>query len=133
VRDLEGASLNRHHPRAEAHFGPLVAAGSPALYDEDEVWRRFAYYVLVNHLGQLIAALAEHLGPPEAELWSMAGGLLADESVRHGADPAAARLRTLLDGATLPAKANLRSLLGGHSERPAWVDVPNPMRPRRRR
>ncbi|HTC81762.1 MAG TPA: IucA/IucC family protein, partial [Acidimicrobiia bacterium] len=68
VRDLEGASLNRHHPRAEAHFGPLVAAGSPALYDEDEVWRRFAYYVLVNHLGQLIAALAEHLGPPEAEL-----------------------------------------------------------------
>ena len=88
---------------------------------------------MVNHLGQLVATLAEHLGPSEVELWSVVGGVLADESVRHGADPAAVRLRALLDGSELPAKANLRSLLGGHSERPAWVGIPNPLRARARR
>ena len=130
VRDLEGASLNRDHPRAGDRFGGLVAADSPALYGETEVWRRFAYYLLVNHLGHLIATLAEHLGPSEAGLWSVAGGLLADEAVRHGADPAAAPLRHLLDGAALPAKANLTSVLGGHSEHPSWNAVPNPLRSR---
>src|SRR5581483_2781695 len=129
VRDLEGASLNRDHPRAGAGFADLVAAASPALYGETEVWRRFAYYVLVNHLGQLIATLAEHLGPDEAGLWARAGAVLADEAVRGGADSAAVRLRALLDDPQLPAKANLRSLLGGHSEEPAWVSVPNPLRP----
>src|SRR5206468_453164 len=54
VRDLEGASLNRRHAPADDRFGALLAAGSPAFYEEDEVWRRFAYYVLVNHVGHLI-------------------------------------------------------------------------------
>jgi siderophore synthetase component len=131
VRDLEGASLNRDHPRAGGGFGGHVAADSPALYGEAEVWKRFAYYFVVNHLGQLVATLAEHLGPTEAELWAVAGGLLADEAVRHGADPSAAPLRNLLDGPELPAKANLTSVLRGHSEQPAWVAIANPLRARR--
>jgi siderophore synthetase component len=132
VRDLEGASLNRDHPRAGDGFGGAVDSNgeSPALYPGTEVWRRFAYYVVVNHLGQLVATLAEHVGPSEPELWAVAGRLLADEAVRHGAAPAAAPLRHLLDGAELPAKANLRSILGGHSEEPAWVGIANPLRPR---
>ncbi|MEW6477254.1 MAG: IucA/IucC family protein [Actinomycetota bacterium] len=132
VRDLEGGSLNRQHPEAADRFGALIAAGSPALYGEAEVWQRFSYYVLVNHLGQLIATLAEHLGPSEAELWTEVGALLADEAVRHGADPAAAPLRALLDGAELPAKANLVSVLEGHGEHPTWIGVPNPLRSKRR-
>jgi siderophore synthetase component len=131
VRDLEGASLNRDHAAA-GRFGDLVAPGSPALYPEAEVWQRFAYYLLVNHVGQLIATLAEHLGPSERQLWSVAGGLLADEAVRHGADPAAAPLRALLDAAELPAKANLTSVLEEHGEQPTWIGVPNPLRPDRR-
>lgn len=131
VRDLEGASLNSDHARAADYRGALVGADSPVLYGEAEVWRRFAYYVLVNHVGQLVATLAEHLGPAEAELWALAGSLLADEAVRHGADPAAAPLRRLLDGSELPAKANLTSVLEGHGEHPTWVGVPNPLRPRR--
>jgi siderophore synthetase component len=133
VRDLEGASLNRHHPRVGARFGDVIGADSPVVYDEAEVWRRFSYYALVNHLGQLIATLAEHLGSSEGELWSMAGGVLTDEAVRHGTDPAAAPLRHLLDAAELPAKANLTGILRGHSEYPAWVAVPNPLRSRSRR
>jgi siderophore synthetase component len=130
VRDLEGASLNRDHPRAGHGFGADVAGDSPAVYGETEVWQRFAYYFLVNHLGQLVATLAEHLGPSEAELWRVASGLLGDEAVRHGTDPAAAPLRDLLDGPDLPAKANLTSVLRGHSERPSWVTIPNPLRAR---
>lgn len=130
VRDLEGVSLNHHHPRAADRFGGAVAADSPALYDETEVWQRFTYYVVVNHVGQLVATLAEYGGLSEAELWSVAGDVLSDEAMRHGAAPAAAPLRHLLDRAELPAKANLRSLLGGHSEHPAWTGIPNPLRPR---
>jgi len=134
IRDLEGASLNRDHPAVADRFAALISAGSPALYGETEVWQRFAYFFLVNHLGQLIATLAEHLGSPEAELWVRAGELLADEAVRQGADGAAAPLRRLLDGAELPAKANLVSVLEGHGEHPTWIAVPNPLlTPRRRR
>jgi staphyloferrin B synthase len=138
VRDLEGASLNRDHVRAADRFAGGITADSPALYGEAEVWKRFAYYVLVNHFGQLVATLAEHLGSPEAELWSSVRGLLIDEAVRHGAavlsgdtpvpPGTAAPLRQLLDGAELPAKANLRSVLEGHGEHPTWIGVPNPLR-----
>ena len=142
VRDLEGVSLNRAHPAVGERFASLMSAGSPVLYEEPEVWRRFAYFVLVNHFGQLIATLAEHLGPSEAELWALAGALMAEEAVRHGsavasgdtpAPPGAAvPLRELLDGAELPAKANLVSVLEGHGEHPTWIAVPSPLRTRRR-
>ena len=133
VRDLEGASLNGAHAGAGGHFAAVVDADSPAVYDEAEVWRRFSYYGLVNHLGQLIATLAGHLGPTEGELWSVVRDVLRDEAVRSGTDPAAAPLRRLLDAGELPAKANLTSVLRGHSEHPAWVAVPNPLRVRARR
>jgi staphyloferrin B synthase len=132
VRDLEGASLNRDHPAVADRFAALISAGSPAVYDETEVWRRFAYYVMVNHLGQLIATLAEHLGSPETELWLLAGELLTEEAVRHGADGTGAPLRRLLDGDGLPAKANLVSMVEGHGEHPTWIAVPNPLRVQRR-
>jgi siderophore synthetase component len=132
VRDLEGASLNRDHPAATERFGELIAASSPALYGEAAVWQRFAYYLLVNHVGQLIATLAEHLGPTEGELWGVAGALLDDEAVRHGAGPAAAPLRALLDAAELPAKANLVSVLEGHGEQPTWIGIRSPLRDSRR-
>lgn len=132
VRDLEGTSLNRDNPRVLDRFGAVISTGSPALYGEPEVWQRLAYYVLVNHLGQLVATMAEHLGPSETELWGLAGARLADEAVRHGSDPAAAPLRHLLDAAELPAKANLVSVLEGHGERPTWIGISNPLRTPRR-
>jgi siderophore synthetase component len=132
VRDLEGAGLNRDHPAVADRCAALISAGSPAVCDETEVWRRFAYFVVVNHLGQLIATLAEHLGSQENELWVPAGELLAEEAVRHGAAATAAPLRRLLDGDGLPAKANLVSVVEGHGEHPTWIAVPNPLRVQRR-
>jgi len=122
VRDLEGASLNRDHPAVVDRCAALISAGSPAVYDEVEVWSRFSYFVVVNHLGQLIATLAEHFGTHETELWGLAGDLLAGEAVSR-----------LLDSAELPAKANLVSVLEGHGERPTWISVPNPLHVQGRR
>lgn len=134
VRDMEGACLDRDHPLAGAGYGGAVDPMSPALCSRDEAWRRFAYFVLVNHFGQLIATLAEHQPETsEARLWHLVGARLRDESLRHGADPGAALLRDLLDGAEWPAKANLTSLLRARSEDPEWVAIPNPLLGSRRR
>ena len=129
VRDLEGASINGAHQRAVDGYGGLIPAGSPAFYPESEAWQRFTYYVLVNHVGQLVATLAEHLGPLEAELWDVVRHILTGQAEQHGTDPAAAPLRRLLDQRELPAKANLRSRFGQHSERPLYVGIPNPLVP----
>jgi siderophore synthetase component len=133
VRDLEGGSLNREHVRAGALYGSRLREDSPALYSEAETWHRFAYYVLVNHLGQLIAVLAEHLGPTEEELWEVVHACLTGEARRLGSDPAAGPLRRLLEMAELPAKANLTSRFAERSEEPLYVGVPNPLRSGRSR
>jgi staphyloferrin B synthase len=127
VRDLEGASISRSHEAAGGGYGGLIGDDSPALYPEAEAWRRFGYYVLVNHVGQLVATLAEHLGPSESDLWAVVGQTLSGEAERLGPDPACAPLRRLLGGPELPAKANLRSRFRQHSEDPLYVGIPNPL------
>jgi siderophore synthetase component len=127
VRDLEGGSISSTHPRAGDRYRGLIGDDSPAFYSEAEAWRRFGYYVLVNHVGQLVATLAEHLGPSEPDLWGVVGQTLAGEAERLGRDPAGAALRRLLDGPQLPAKANLRSRFRQRSEDPLYVGIPNPL------
>jgi siderophore synthetase component len=46
---------------------------------------------------------------------------------RHDHLPGGRHLSTLLRQPELPAKANLTSLLAGHSEHPAYVTIPNPL------
>jgi siderophore synthetase component len=123
LRDLEGASISRSHARAADGYGGLIQPDSPALYPEAETWRRFGYYLLVNHVGQLVATLAEHLDPSESDLWSVVGHVLAGEAV----GPAGAPLRRLLEAPELPAKANLRSRFRQRSEDPLYVGIPNPL------
>lgn len=125
VRDLEGASVSRQRAVANGWVGTQVAADSPALYDEDEAWHRFQYYVVVNHLGHLFSVLAWLSGANEADLWTAAAeGLLRD--ARVAAHPEGrAWARRLLEAPHLPAKANLISYVAGRSECPAYVPVPN--------
>ena len=73
VRDLEGVSLNRDHPRPATSSRRWYRRRQPGSLRRSRGLAALRYYVLVNHLGQLIATLAEHLGPSEAELWSVAG------------------------------------------------------------
>ncbi|HEY8526479.1 MAG TPA: IucA/IucC family protein [Acidimicrobiales bacterium] len=125
VRDLEGTSVDTGHPLAAAHRRLLGTDASPVLYAPEEAWQRFAYYVAVNHIGQMVATVAAETGVAEGDLWAEVGALIrAEEAAAEG--PPADQLRLALLGPTLPAKANLISRLLGRSERPVYVDVPNP-------
>jgi siderophore synthetase component len=106
-RDLEGAKLVRDvHARSLAAMAPGVARGLG--YDTDRAWNRVLYCLLVNHLDQIAAAIADRCPDPlraEAELWDMLRETLAKCAADLGGPP---RLRAVADGAPLPAKGNLR-------------------------
>ncbi|QUP56048.1 IucA/IucC family siderophore biosynthesis protein (plasmid) [Ralstonia syzygii] len=119
VRDMEGASISRMRcARPE-----LLAPQSPALYSDEAAWKRFRYYVLVNHIGHVIASIARTGACDEAALWRVTAQVWARD-----AEPAvAALLDDVRRRPTLPAKANMLSCFGGHGEAPAWVEIPNPL------
>jgi siderophore synthetase component len=85
---------------------PGVAKGMA--YDTGRTWDRVFYCLIVNHLDQVAAALADGCPDPaaaEAELWRLLRETLAKCAADLGNPP---RLRELLDGAPLPAKGNLK-------------------------
>jgi len=115
VRDMEGASISR----ARFPFLDRLPEDSPAVYPEEQAWHRFQYYVLVNHVGHVIACLAREGLTTEAVLWR-------DTAMELNAidDPL---IQRLLVQPTLPAKANMLSSFYQRGERPSWVEIPNPM------
>lgn len=115
ARDMEGTSISR----ARFPFLDRLKPDSPALYDDQQAWHRFQYYVLVNHVGHVIACLARTGLTTEVALW----GDTAERLDATG-NPLA---RQLLTQPTLPAKANMLSSFHQHGERPAWVEIPNPL------
>lgn len=115
ARDMEGTSISR----TRFPFPGRLQPDSAVLYEDAQAWHRLQYYVLVNHVGHLIACLARTGLSTEAVLWQDAAAQLAATG-----DPLAQRLLTQ---PTLPAKANMLSSFHQHGERPAWVDIPNPM------
>ncbi len=54
ARDMEGVSISR----ARFQFLDRLPGDSPVLYAEEQAWHRFQYYVLVNHIGHVVACLA---------------------------------------------------------------------------
>ncbi|MGH3168218.1 MAG: IucA/IucC family C-terminal-domain containing protein [Trebonia sp.] len=129
-RDLEGTKLVRGQ-----HSGPLASMPSGAAarlsYDCDQAWNRVLYCLLVNHLAEIAAALAD-LAPDrpevlEARLWADLRDVLAKCAAELGWP---SRLRELLRGAALPGKANLRVRWSRAADREAsYVPVPSPFGP----
>ncbi|MBB6593597.1 IucA/IucC family siderophore biosynthesis protein [Ralstonia solanacearum] len=119
VRDMEGASISRTRcARPE-----LLSPQSPALYSDDAAWKRLRYYVLVNHIGHVVASIARTGACDEAALWRVVEQVWARDI-----EPAVvALLDDVRRRPTLPAKANMLSCFGGHGEAPAWVEIPNPL------
>jgi len=95
-RDLEGTKLL---PGWRLDGLPRRVRES-VTYDEERGWNRVAYCLFVNHLAELAATLADRDPDCEPVLWKTAAHLLEGFSGHR-------RMREVLEGAPLPAKANL--------------------------
>ncbi|MFJ5531114.1 IucA/IucC family protein [Streptomyces sp. NPDC093261] len=123
-RDLEGTKLLPHHHRntlADLSEG----VRSPLTYDPERGWNRVAYCLLVNHAAEVLSALADLDPPLEPALWGLVRDHL-DAYARTAGEPP--RLRALLSGVPLPAKANLLLRWARRADRHAtYVPLPSPL------
>ncbi|MEU5190902.1 IucA/IucC family protein [Streptomyces klenkii] len=124
LRDLEGTKLlPEHHAEALAGLGDDVAR--PMTYDRERGWDRVVYCLVVNHLAEMLAALADRHPRLEPELWSALRRVLAARSAAHGNPPL---LRALVAGVPLPAKANLLTRWERKADRHAgYVRIGSPL------
>ncbi|MEU6380638.1 IucA/IucC family protein [Streptomyces sp. NPDC046909] len=123
-RDLEGTKLvPEHHADTLAALPPEVAG--PMTYDAQRGWDRVVYCLLVNHVAELLAALADLHPGAEAALWGRVRETLRAYADRLGCPP---RLAALLAGVPLPAKANLLTRWERKADREAgYVRLPSPL------
>jgi siderophore synthetase component len=127
-RDLEGTKL-LHAPWA-SFLGELPGPVARAMtYEPERGWDRVVYCLFVNHLAEVAAAIADLCPALERELWRLARHHVARCAGGTSTVPGgAARLRALLAGVPLPAKANLRTRWARDPDRAAaYVSVPNPL------
>lgn len=83
------------------------------------------YCLLVNHVAEMLAALADLHPDTETELWAQVRRTLQTHADRHGCPP---RLAALLAGVPLPAKANLLTRWERKADREAgYVRLPSPL------
>ncbi len=128
-RDMEGVKLLT--PRHDETLTTLKPGVARALaYDPERGWNRVAYCLFVNHLAEIAAAIADRHPRPEdqleAGLWNCAHGVLAGFARDHDWPPP--RLRAVLAGVPLPAKANLRLRWARGADREAtYLNVRNPL------
>lgn len=127
LRDLEGASISRDRARAHAFYQGQLPEDSPALYADEEAWKRLQYYFFVNHLGHLLFTLARYTGGDEGQLWQVVRTLLQQKAALFQTQAGDRYLEELLSGSTLPAKANLLSCFQERGETPLYVQIPNPI------
>ncbi|PAZ10121.1 iron transporter [Streptomyces sp. SA15] len=123
-RDLEGTKLvPEHHAETLAALPPEVAG--PLTYDAQRGWDRVVYCLLVNHVAELLAALADLYPGAEAALWARVRATLRAYTGPRGCPP---RLAALLAGVPLPAKANLLTRWERKADREAgYVRLPSPL------
>ncbi|MFD9304853.1 IucA/IucC family protein [Streptomyces sp. NPDC060048] len=123
-RDLEGTKLV-----PEQHADLLAAlpadVATPMTYDAQRGWDRVVYCLLVNHVAEMLAALADLHPHAEAALWAQVRATLQAYADRHGCPP---RLAALLAGVPLPAKANLLTRWERKADRDAgYVRLASPL------
>ncbi|MFC9245941.1 IucA/IucC family protein [Streptomyces sp. NPDC057136] len=123
-RDLEGTKLvPEFHAGTLASLPPEVA--DPLTYDAQRGWDRVVYCLLVNHVSETLAALADLHPQTETALWAQVRATLREYADEHGCPP---RLSALLAGVPLPAKANLLTRWGRKADREAaYVRLPSPL------
>jgi siderophore synthetase component len=94
-------------------------------YDARRGWDRIVYCLLVNHLAELLAALADLHPETEADLWGAVRAVLRAQADEESRPPL---LAALLAGVPLPAKANLLTRWERKADRDAgYVRLPSPL------
>ncbi|WP_200309057.1 IucA/IucC family protein [Streptomyces adelaidensis] len=123
-RDLEGTKLvPDHHADTLGALPPEVAG--PMSYDAQRGWDRAVYCLLVNHIAELLAALADLHPETEADLWAAVRATIREYADEEGCPP---RLAALLAGVPLPAKTNLLTRWERKADRDAgYVRLPSPL------
>ncbi len=125
-RDLEGTKLLPERNSALLAQLPPEVAG-PMAYDAQRGWDRVVYCLLVNHVSELLAAIADQHPSLEGALWEEVRSVLEEYADAHGCPP---RLSALLAGVPLPAKANLLTRWERKGDREAgYVRLPSPLAP----
>jgi len=126
LRDMEGTKLlTSRHAAALAMLPPDVR--HQVTYDVQRGWHRVVYCLLVNHVAEVLAALADRHPSLERQLWDLVRDHLDAYRAAYGGSP---QLRALLCGVPLPAKANLLTRWERKADRFAtYVPVPNPLVP----
>jgi siderophore synthetase component len=124
MRDLEGTKLVGTRWRDElAGLPPEVE--QQVTYDAGRGWDRVVYCLVVNHLSEVLAAVADVHPDLEAVLWGRLRAALLSWRAEHGDAP---QLRALLSGVPLPGKANLLLRWAQQADRAAtYVPVTNPL------
>ncbi|MER5866097.1 IucA/IucC family protein [Kitasatospora sp. NPDC002040] len=123
-RDLEGTKLLPERNAALLDRLPPEVAG-PMAYDAQRGWDRVMYCLVVNHLSELVSALADLHPALESAFWAELRTVLGEFANAHGCPP---RLAALLAGVPLPAKANLLTRWERKADREAgYVPLPSPL------
>ncbi|MBT2370112.1 iron transporter [Streptomyces sp. ISL-10] len=123
-RDLEGTKLVPDHHAEILAALPAEVAG-PMTYDAQRGWDRVVYCLLVNHVAEMLAAVADLHPQIEAALWAQVRATLQTYADRHGRPP---QLAALLAGVPLPAKANLLTRWKRKADREAgYVRLTSPL------
>jgi siderophore synthetase component len=125
-RDMEGTKLlpSRH---ADGLTALSPAVRDQVTYDVQRGWNRVVYCLLVNHVAEVLAALADRHPALERRLWDAVHDHLDAYRAAYGGSP---QLRALLSGVPLPAKANLLTRWARKADRHAeYVPLANPFLP----
>ncbi|GJD96731.1 IucA/IucC family protein [Methylobacterium iners] len=132
-RDNQGFYLSQAARPRLLRLAPETAAIASLYFDDCEIRRRLAYYLVVNQIFAVVARMGhDGLIREEVLLDDLAARLEAMARRMTGAGRAFAR--SVLDGPTLCTKANLRVRLSDRDELASgdgtgnYIDMPNPLR-----
>lgn len=127
LRDYEGVKLTAR-ARPSAMPNDLSDTAKAALrYDDETGWRRVAYCLFVNHLGEAMRLLGDDDPQVEAACWAAVATAVAAWRRSFGTPESEMRLGPLLAGGPLPAKTMLLTRFQRRRDRDAsYVDVAGP-------
>nr|MDQ4007717.1 hypothetical protein [Actinomycetota bacterium] len=131
-RDSQGWYAAASHHAALDRLVPGFADGVLAVFDDALVDDRLTYYLVVNNVLGLVGALGSQGVADEEMLLGAVREWVTGLATTYPLTPAI--LARLLDGPTLPCKANLLTSVDGRDEltgsveqQSVYVDIPNPI------